>query len=215
MSLINDALRRASQDHKDQAGLPPPPNLPGNPPAPTAVEPPPRSLQPSPMVLGAIGLVILGLLGLGGWFAWKAWGGHRAKPGTQPVLTNRALRIASPAKPPPLKTNLSAMGASPLPTQTVAAPSPGFLPAATSPPPAKITLTNAALTNMTARMAPPVKWPSLRLQGIIYNPPNSSVLINNKMLFVDDEIQGVKVVEIGRRSATVVLGGQTNTLSLR
>ena len=43
---------------------------------------------------------------------------------------------------------------------------------------------------------PPVKWPPLRLQGIFYKPSDPSVVINNKTLFKDDVIEGVRLVAI-------------------
>ena len=63
--------------------------------------------------------------------------------------------------------------------------------------------------------AVPVKFPPLRLQSIFYRPANPSVIINNKTLFVADEISGVKVADIQAASVTLVLSGQTNILTLR
>jgi hypothetical protein len=63
--------------------------------------------------------------------------------------------------------------------------------------------------------AAPVKFPPLRLQSIFYRPANPSVIINNKTLFVADEISGVKVADIQAASVTLVLSGQTNILTLR
>jgi hypothetical protein len=60
-----------------------------------------------------------------------------------------------------------------------------------------------------------VKFPPLRLQSIFYRPANPSVIINNKTLFVADEISGVKVAAIQSSSVTLVLSGQTNILTLR
>jgi hypothetical protein len=63
--------------------------------------------------------------------------------------------------------------------------------------------------------ATPPKFPSLRLQSIFYRPANPSVMINGKTLFLDDEIQEVRVVDIQPASVTLVLSGYTNILTLR
>jgi hypothetical protein len=60
-----------------------------------------------------------------------------------------------------------------------------------------------------------VQFPPLRLQGIYYKPNNPSVMVNNRTLFIGDQIQGVTVVSIDASSATLVLSGQTNILTLR
>lgn len=208
MSLINDALRRASQEDAtaaspagtDPSPRTPPPLQPAEPAAPS----------PWPSFVGlAFGLLaVLGLLGLGGWFAFKAMASAR-----KPVLTASAREPRSPAlhstptnAPPPApvaqsKTVPRTSGPSepenPGVTQSNSAPP---VPVAQPPPPA---------ANQV------VKWPALRLQGIYYRPPQSSVVINNKTLFVNEEIQGVRVVEIGPQLARVTLAGQTNTLYLR
>jgi sRNA-binding carbon storage regulator CsrA len=40
-------------------------------------------------------------------------------------------------------------------------------------------------------------------------------MVNNRTLFIGDQIQGVTVVSIDASSATLVLSGQTNILTLR
>ncbi len=62
---------------------------------------------------------------------------------------------------------------------------------------------------------PPPKFPPLRLQSIFYRPSNPSVMINGRTLFLDDEIQGVIVADIRPSSVTLVLSGHTNVLTLR
>lgn len=62
---------------------------------------------------------------------------------------------------------------------------------------------------------PPPKFPPLRLQSIFYRPSNPSVMINGRTLFLDDEIQGVIVADIHPSSVTLVLSGHTNVLTLR
>jgi hypothetical protein len=213
MSLINDALRQASQEQKAQEapplldpfeGIKPPPLEPLEP---LAVSPWSSLL---PVIL--VGVVVLGVLGVGGWLAWKTWNSKRAHV----VAQARSLTPeAPPAAAGAASTNLpGATAPSPAPQAAPAAPPPtaprgprtAVAPATAPSPPAAATAVHPA---------PPVKWPALKLQGIIFNPPNSSVFINNKMLYADDEIMGAKVGEIGRHTVMLVLDGHTNTLLLR
>jgi hypothetical protein len=52
-----------------------------------------------------------------------------------------------------------------------------------------------------------------KLQSIIYLPKNPSAVINGKVVFVNDSVNGARVVAISSGSATVVTSdGQTNVL---
>ena len=214
MSLINDALRQASQDQKQQEAPPVlDPFAEVRPPLIEPLTPQPVSPWASLLPVVLVAVVVVGLLGVGGWLAWKAWNGKRAHI----VAQARALSTETP----PLPTGASAPTNSvtenriaPAP-QAVRASAPPAVPVAARP----ASVREAALPSSAAvpasRQAPPVKWPTLKLQGIIFNPPDASVIINNKMLFLEDEILGVKVTEIGRSSVVLVMEGQTNTLRLR
>ena len=76
-------------------------------------------------------------------------------------------------------------------------------------------MTTTAAAPAVAPAPAPVKFPPLRLQSIYYRPSNPSVLINGKILYLSDEIQGVTVADITPASVTLVLSGQTNVLTLR
>lgn len=62
--------------------------------------------------------------------------------------------------------------------------------------------------------AAPAVWPKLDLQGIFFRLKDPSVRINGTNLYVGNEIEGVRVVEIQRQSVIVQLGGETNVLTL-
>ncbi|MCX8156399.1 MAG: hypothetical protein N3J91_08135, partial [Verrucomicrobiae bacterium] len=66
--------------------------------------------------------------------------------------------------------------------------------------------------------APPppanVEFPPLTLQGIFYRPKNPSAVINNRTLFVGDQIGEVKVIAIEPRSVKVELRGVVKVLWL-
>ena len=83
---------------------------------------------------------------------------------------------------------------------------------------ATVPLPMAAATPVVAVPAtpvPPPKFPPLRLQSIFYRPSNPSVMISGRTLFLNDEIQGVTVADIRPSSVTLVLSGHTNVLTLR
>ncbi len=58
-------------------------------------------------------------------------------------------------------------------------------------------------------------FPPLKLQGIYYRIARPSALINNRTLFVGDEIEGVRIMAIERFGVTIELGGKTKELSLK
>jgi len=73
--------------------------------------------------------------------------------------------------------------------------------------------------NATARSAAPppsapVKFPPMRIQGIVVRGLQSSVMIDGKIYFLGDYIGDVRVVAIDEESATLELAGQTNVLVL-
>ncbi len=247
MSMINDALRRASSAAKSGTATdaplappppplppmaqavppPPPPPMPGVvPPLPSPFSqhdgslpaPPPLRVAPTrkksvlPIIL--IVVFLFGLSGSAGVYLWQKsrltvsaveksneeptdaefaaalLGNEKARPKIVGAAdyTNPPVPVAAPPRPV----------AKPVPVLATAIPSPAPAPAA-------------------APVAPavPAKFPPLRLQSIFYRPSNPSVIINGKTLFVTDEINGVTVADIRVSSVTLVLSGQTNTLTLR
>jgi hypothetical protein len=112
MSLINDALKRASQSDKNrpaQAALPRP-MQPAAPPHPTRVS----------WLLAAVIVAVLGLA-LAGWSFWKGWGaGHPiiASVPVQPAQTMTA-EPPPPAKPAPAPVVVAPLAAAPAPAVSV------------------------------------------------------------------------------------------------
>lgn len=222
MSLINDALRRASSASKVSPpvgtapmALPPPPRAP----APYAAPPPPPIASPhdlppipeldseAPPKSNRLQL-ILALLLVGCVIAaaavnfWQkkrsAEAVARVQAGQKPIIADANVRLSN--------SNAVAVALAPprlSPAPAVAAPTAaGSAPTAAAPVSAIVP-------------AVPVKFPPLRLQSIFYRTENPSVIINNKTLFIHDEIQGVSVADIRSSSVTLVLSGQTNILTLR
>ena len=60
----------------------------------------------------------------------------------------------------------------------------------------------------------PDPTPALRLQGIFYRPSKPSAVINSQTVFIGDSIAGGKVKAITRDSVTLIVDGQTKVLTL-
>ncbi len=110
MSLINDALKRASKS-------PPPPPVDAG--APFPAEQPRRS----PVLVPAISLIALVILGLAGWFLYRGWQASHAAAGSGAVTTVAARENAEARRPGSLATNLSATALASTNALTAAAPS--------------------------------------------------------------------------------------------
>jgi len=65
-----------------------------------------------------------------------------------------------------------------------------------------------------APVVAPVKFPALRLQGIVFQGTRSSALVNGRVLYVGDEISLVQVAAIAPDHVVMVMEGQTNVLQL-
>ena len=218
MSLINDALRRASSASKVSPpvgtapmALPPPPRAPA--PYAAAAPPPiasPHDLPPIPeldseaptkshrvtwiLSLAVVGCVIAAVA-VNFWQKKRsAEAVARVQTGQKPIIADASVRLSN--------SNAVAVALAPprlSPAPVVAAPTAAVPVAAIVP----------------VVPAVPVKFPPLRLQSIFYRTENPSVIINSKTLFIHDEIQGVLVADIRSSSVTLVLSGQTNILTLR
>jgi len=212
MSLINEALKRASQSQRLQGSSP----APGTPlkPAETRTRSPNSALSLAP-------IVILALAGVAGWFFWKYWQANHpsAAPiaASQPPATGPAV-AGTPAGPP-----------APSPAKPVAAHAAGSNPTAppaavTTKPPVPRTTTAPPSANPPAAVhpsppeAPPAKveFPPLRLQIIYFRMSKPEVMLNGQLLTIGDSLDnGVKVVAIDRQSVTLELNGQRKVLNLR
>ncbi len=222
MSMINDALRRASSAARG-AGAPPPPPPPlaeqeyqqAEPPPPLPASafaaPPPLALpedslppglesdEPSGSRRNAVQLVlaILLVLAVGAVAVLNHF--HQKKDA-------QVVDVSANSGSKKILPNANAVQAA---ARTLSAVT-NRAAAATTP------LTAAVpVAPVPVAPVPPPKFPPLRLQSIFYRPSNPSVMINGRTLYRDDEIQGVIVAAINPSSVTLVLSGYTNVLTLR
>lgn len=63
--------------------------------------------------------------------------------------------------------------------------------------------------------AGPPEFPALKLQGIFYRLNDPSVILNSKTLWIDEVVDGVKVIKIERSTVTVEFDGRTKVLELK
>jgi hypothetical protein len=204
MSLINDALKRAKQQHDQNQ----PPPFRG---APLHTIPPAPKTNHLPLVIVALLFaLVLALVGL-------RLALHNKKTDAPKTVSENKVEI-------PLDPNATAPAfirphdapATP-PPQPVAAPAPAPTPA-----PAPVIAHPVAATPVAAPApaveTPPVVepkyFPPLRLQGVLFRPDHPGAIINGRTLFVGDKISGALVTAITRDKATVVFDGVTNVLQL-
>jgi hypothetical protein len=231
MSMINDALRRASSAaRRTSSPSPNPAAEPAAPPPPmpsaaSAFPPPPplaipdSALPPSlvdeepahprgnkvQLILAVILVLAVGIVA-----AVNFWEKKNQTPvavsaneGRKSILPD-ASSIRTATETLSAVTNRAARAEQAFPTPPAAAP----VAASTSKPAPVVPV-------VAAPNSPPPKFPLLRLQSIYYRPSNPSVMINGRTLYVDDEIQGVKVADIQPANVTLVLSGYTIVLTLR
>lgn len=209
MSLINDALRRAQQEQQRAPAST----------ASLASLPALRPVEPRPTGESSKWILILlafFLIAAAGMFLWL---------GLRQTTTSPPLLATSLPATPPTAASLPATVAPP--ADPVVKTAPVVAPPAAVEPPVQTNTVTVVVTNFVGVAAPvtnsppaplptpaPV-FPTLKLQGIFYRPSNPSVMLNGKTLFLNDEVDKVKVTAITQTSVTVVWSGQTNVLTLR
>ncbi|MGP8200592.1 MAG: hypothetical protein ACLQU4_13945 [Limisphaerales bacterium] len=209
MSLINDALRRASQTER---------NRPRRDSTATGMEPaPPASTSRLTLFLAAAGLVAVLLA------AWAFW--RLSHPGNNPASAVAVANVA-PAAPlhvnptvvaPPKVAPIPLVGeanprpATPAPAPVAATPTPVSTPApAPAAPPAAAPAEPPSPPNET-----PVIWPvELKLSAIFFNKTNPKALINGDLYIVGDQFHGVVVKKIEKDEVTVEWNGHSKVLML-
>lgn len=208
MSLINDALKRASQVQP--------------PPLPDAEKVPPmrhvETKRPSTWPFFVVPLVLLCVLGVAGWLLLKGF-----SAGQQAGLTAMQTPVAARESPPQNVATLEPVPDAPeTPPATKGAEQPTSVKTKATPKPGQkvgaVPGSGAAQAMATEQAAAPenaeLTFPSLRLQGLFYRSTNPSVLINSKTLYVGDRIENAKVVAIERDSVVVEWGGEKRVLTL-
>jgi len=109
MSLINDALKRASKS-------PPPPPVDAGAPFHPAEQP-----RRSPVLVPAISLIALVIFGLAGWFLYRGWQASHAAAASGAITTVAARENAEARRPGSLATNQSATSTALASTNALAA----------------------------------------------------------------------------------------------
>jgi hypothetical protein len=194
MSLINDALRRASQTEKDRPRQ-----------APT-----PMGMEPVPVPRGSrlnlvLGAVVLIALLLAGWFFWQWW---MARSNVGKTVVTAAAAQPPAAAPPIPQPVVAPLKPAPPP---IAPAAPVVVPPVVSPPVAAPT---PAPPPPVAKPAP-VAWPvDLSVSAIFFSQTNPRAMINGNLYEVGDAIQGIVVKKIEKDKVTVEWEGQSKILMI-
>jgi hypothetical protein len=219
MSLINDALRRASQTERNRPRLAP---------TPMGMEPAPAA-RSSPLSVLLAAAVLVALL-LAGWFFWQLRNA-RNNPGSAVVAASIAPPVSPHVIPPPVAAP-KPLGVPPsggssrvISPPAVAPTSAPVTPAApANPAPAPVVV--SAPPVVAPPVAPPTALPSvagdtqivwpvdLKLSAIFFSKTNPRVLINGNLYGTGDEIQGVVLKKIEKDKVTAEWNGHSKVLMM-
>jgi hypothetical protein len=191
MSLINDALKRAKESQKNDT-----PAV-ATPMPPVEARPPERTfswVMPSVIIL----LVATAFLFIG--LAVARHNNQSAPPATAAVSTPPVAVPATPTVPAPKPSVAETLAPAPVTNLPVAEATPTNAPA----PPVEAI---AATPQPEAPKAP-------KIQGIAYDPQNAWAIVNGQTVYVGDEVDGFRVLDISRKAVTLAGNGQTNTFSV-
>jgi hypothetical protein len=191
MSLINDALKRASQSDRARSSQP----------AGVGRMRPAEEPSNAPLtVFLIVGIVVA--CGSAGWLFWQ-WSRGISPTEPPPVMiappSATALAVAK-VQPPP----------TPAPAPRVATAPAAAVPATPTPSPA---LNPATVTKVVPVPAKPVEaWPELKLSAIIFSKNNPMAIINGKMLGAGETIDGAHVTKIEPEQVSVEWKGKVKVL---
>jgi hypothetical protein len=213
MSLINDALKRATADKPREAQ-----STAATPPLQPVDSTPAKPSNILPWALLVIGVGVVGIAA-GLWFGATRNTQQAAAPQSQPTPTALSAPEPTPAANPLQQTTktLQAVSArnddsTPTTTTPVAPPAPTKNAVIV----AKAPVTTAPTTTPKKVAAPTSTDPkAIRLQSIFYRMRSPTVIINGKTLGIGDSVDGIKVVSIQRTSVEVVHNGKYRTLTLQ
>ena len=206
MSLINDALRRASQSEKNR-------------PQPVSTA---SGMEPVPATQGSrvtaiLILVVVVVLLLAGWFFWQWWNIQlrndtsksviiapvptvsppEAPPVASPPAPDSKPVVAAPANPAPVAVTAPAVAVAPPP---VVVATPSVVPAPTV----------APVKTPPAAAPLPIVWPAeLKVGAIFFSTTNPRVLISGNLYGLGDEIHGMVLKKIEKDRVTVEWNGHT------
>ena len=184
MSLINDALKRATQTKPTEP----------------SATPPPVPMQPATYAGHSPGLpmyfmpVLLAVICGGGFILWKGWESRReGTSALQPLVVQaRESNLAFPAEETPVE------------------PGPVAIPGHRD---FSVEDKDNAPSASAVVDAPPAA-PAFKLQGIFYRVKNPSAVINSKTVYVGDIIADAKIKSIDRQTVTLDRDGETSVLTL-
>jgi hypothetical protein len=207
MSLINDALRRASQAEKDR---------PRSAPTPMGMEPVPAA-QGSRLTAVLTVAVLVALL-LAGWFFWQWWNA-RNNPARTVAAVNVAAQATHQIVPSPVVTPrpapvVATAPANPAPAPVVATAAPVSAPPIVAPP-VVVPPTAPPPAPPIAIKQPLVAWPSdLTLTAVFQSKTNPRALINGSLYGIGDIVEGVVLRKIDKEEVTIEMSGQTKILMM-
>jgi len=198
MSLINDALKRATQA---QPASKPTPEME------TTMKP-----APQPRTVGLpvyFTPVLLFIVSGACWFLIKGWDVRRQNMASTKSIPVQAREVEMSGIPAGEGTEL------PIPENRQFAlndrPSPS-LPVNTS---SGTAVADASAESVLARIPTEEAQPAtFKLQGIFFRPANPSAVVNSKTVFVGDRIANAKVKAIDHQSVTLDIAGEIKLLTL-
>lgn len=195
MSLINDALKRAKQAQQENPPATPPLEF-------RAVEPGQSKSRRTTLLVVGLSLVIIALLGLAGSLVWFI---SQSKPAMLPV----AARVAdAPLAPLPKRepAAVTAVATTNVVEIALAKPTSEIIERPDEP--------NTNGIPVIATIIEAVKPPTLKLQGIFFNPSAPSVVVNGRTIYLGDRVGGFRLLAVSPVSATFASATETNVLSL-
>ena len=204
MSLINDALKRATSRQPTTIPIDPEPVTPMQP-----VEYKRRGL---PWYFAP---AVLAIIAAGCWFIVK--GVQARRQSADPAAKSLLVHAREPQPPAPASTTDSTPAVETAPTSpasaTPAPPTPINTSVSTEPA-APAPQTSATTSPPVPAPPPEPPKPAFRLQGIFFRPANPSALVNGKSVWVGSRVDGATVKTITRDSLTIEANGETTVLTL-
>lgn len=230
MSLINDALKRANQTRKQQ-----PPAAPAGP----VMQPQTAPSRSSSLALIVfIAILVLFMAGLGMLFLMRGVQTFQPDvasnpPPRTPVVSNSVAKPTATSTTTAQTAPVAAAKPQPAPQAAVVTPRPSKpivntnvvvtipvpgtaaakSPAAADKPEPTVSSTAEKVSDAAEEIAaqPP---PNLKLQGIYFRRTNPSAMINGRNVFVGDEVNGARLVQIDRTSVMIEINGRKQVLHL-
>jgi hypothetical protein len=197
----------------------------------TTVESEPKPTRMLPTLIGIITLMVL-LLGAIGWaivYGLQFVGIRMPwQPEPPPTVAEApATRAAPPPAPPPAPPSNPAASASaaaapdsqPAVTDASPAAAPPSQPTETTPAAAPVTATSdqpapAAATPPAATPQPALIWPTLKLTGIVGGGSHGAVMLNGKVVGVNETIESVRVADIEKHGVWLEYQGNRRFLKV-